>query len=322
MTAIGSGGYQVRALEVVAAAGLVIAWLTVVPADAQPICIPNPVLGISCPVPPPSPPPQPGPPTTYAPPTAPVPTLPTPPGQGAGPNVGANTVPPLGPYNGTPIIPVPGYTDPVLPGNTPSVPGGAAPESNIPGNEPPAPPESATPPVPDVAEACATAAQQLGLASATSSPSGCGLAGLVASLIKQASGGDTEGYGDPANCHLQVPYPHLRKSGGYSTIGFKPITRCEFPGMVQTVHNEMKLVQVYDYWFGTWEEHLGSPISDNPVYDANKQEWVSKNFAMTCKTGGMHAFIGETVSTIVEGGQTYYATAYSVVVQLPCGDVF
>lgn len=77
------------------------------PVAAQPICIPNPMLGISCPPPPPPPPGQPGLPTTAAPPTPAAPTLPGQPGPGGGPNGGAFIPPAPGPYNGTPIVPVP-----------------------------------------------------------------------------------------------------------------------------------------------------------------------------------------------------------------------
>ncbi|MBL1079597.1 SHOCT domain-containing protein [Nocardia sp. 2] len=71
---------------------------------------------------------------------APAPIIPSllnpPPGQGGGPGAGALTPPPLqGPPNmNNPIVPVPGYTPPVLPGNQPPAPAPAVPGEPAPGD--------------------------------------------------------------------------------------------------------------------------------------------------------------------------------------------
>ncbi len=90
-------------------------------------------------------PPPPGPPT--GPPTTPPTSAPVLPGQppgvtNGGSRAGALTPPPIGPGNGTPIVPVPGASPPALPGNSPSPPVG------VPVPTRPMPPE----PVPPVAE--------------------------------------------------------------------------------------------------------------------------------------------------------------------------
>ncbi|WP_282779332.1 MULTISPECIES: EndoU domain-containing protein [unclassified Nocardia] len=119
-------------------------WAAPTPVAAQPICIPNPMLGISCPPPPPPPPGQPGMPTTAAPPTPGIPSLPDQPGTGGGPNGGAFVPPAAPPYDGTPLIPVPGATEPVLPGNIPPAPTapppapGQPPTGEVPTPPPPA----------------------------------------------------------------------------------------------------------------------------------------------------------------------------------------
>ncbi|AIN83099.1 hypothetical protein HMPREF2651_03660 [Corynebacterium sp. HMSC063A05] len=110
-------------------------------------------------------------------------------------------------------------------------------------------------------------------------------------------------------CTLWLDYIHLRKSGNWGTIGFKPHTKCSVP--VTSIKHSSDLRYKY---YTAWRLAL-SGVRDS-AYNTNRLD--QNNIAFTCNGKVDTRFIGVTLGTIVYRGKTYYARSYSEVANLPC----
>lgn len=117
---------------------------------------------------------------------------------------------------------------------------------------------------------------------------------------------------NPAGCELFPSVVHLRKSGNFQTIGFKPYTICDYP-----VTSITQVSQMYKYhFFGILTEPVGPPFTAGNVGQRTLQQ---KNVAVNCTNTKSTKWFGVADGTMVEGGETYVAQVRTDNVTKDCG---
>lgn len=125
-------------------------------------------------------------------------------------------------------------------------------------------------------------------------------------------------------CELEIQNVHLRKSGSYGTIGFKPVTRCE--GQVSNVIHESDLRYK---WYTVWKKapSVDGHVSIPSVQPESKKEYLERglthkyttlDIVQPCVGKTSTSFIGVTMGTVVTATGTYYARAFSNPVREKC----
>lgn len=110
-------------------------------------------------------------------------------------------------------------------------------------------------------------------------------------------------------CTLNPGAIYLRASYGHNAAGNKPITTCTVPVSKITHANDIRYK-----WYTLWTKAGGTTMS----YASNVARLEQKNVNKTCQGKTNTTFIGVTLCTIVYGGKTYYARAYTPSRVLAC----
>ena len=111
-------------------------------------------------------------------------------------------------------------------------------------------------------------------------------------------------------CLLSLEYLHLRKSGGYQTVGYKAKTTCS--EIVESIHHDTDL----RYKFSVWWLKAGSTTSSSNRF---QRSLYQQNVAFPCKNNNNTTWSGTTAGTIIHKGKPYYARKYVPVNTLACG---
>ncbi|WP_156138661.1 beta strand repeat-containing protein [Microbacterium mangrovi] len=129
-------------------------------------------------------------------------------------------------------------------------------------------------------------------------------------------------YAQYGQCTLYVPYPHLRKSGGYQTVGVKPLTYCPLLLMGTSVSNTTRMYWVRDFGIKSWDVQTGPKFVSYGAttwYDTRRSRYEQTNVVIQCHGTGGTWWIGKTTSNDVERARRYYTSASSIHRWLECG---
>ncbi|WP_159612447.1 hypothetical protein [Glutamicibacter sp. JC586] len=111
-------------------------------------------------------------------------------------------------------------------------------------------------------------------------------------------------------CILKPEYLHLRKSGGYETVGYKTKTTCT--SAVTSVKHETDLRRKFMIW---WKKAGNTTTS----VSRGEKSLYQQNVKFTCKNTKATNWSGTTLGTIVYKGKNYFARVYAPVKKLACG---
>jgi hypothetical protein len=117
---------------------------------------------------------------------------------------------------------------------------------------------------------------------------------------------------DPYGCTLYPSQVHLRKSGGYSTVGAKPYTTC-VAGIPSSISQTSTLYIVE--WAGLYYRPVQTKTSSNTLQKKLEQQ----NVAYSCVNSNNSIFQQKTDRVSVQGGQSYYSTVQTIRSTLACG---
>jgi hypothetical protein len=116
---------------------------------------------------------------------------------------------------------------------------------------------------------------------------------------------------DPAGCTLYPSRTHLRKSGGYGTVGAKPYTRCN--SRVSRISQESTLFIV------EWAGLVHKPMLTKSSANQGQQNLTQTNLAWTCKNSNNSIFRQETRGTTTVGTKNYYSLVTTIKDTWGCG---
>lgn len=111
-------------------------------------------------------------------------------------------------------------------------------------------------------------------------------------------------------CTLNPSRPYLRKSSGYGAVGTKPKTTCY--KYVTSIRHSTDLRYKSALWWRLADTDNSGPARRSRAH-------VSKKVAYSCQSSEETGWAGATLGTIVYGGKTYYARAYTAKATLNCG---
>jgi hypothetical protein len=117
---------------------------------------------------------------------------------------------------------------------------------------------------------------------------------------------------DPFECNLYPSKTHLRKSGGYGTVGAKPYTICE-AGKPTSISQTSTLYIVE--WAGLSYKAMQTKSKSN--HNASKLEQL--DIAWSCKNWNNSVFQQKTDGVSVQRGKAYYASVSTVRNTWGCG---
>lgn len=116
---------------------------------------------------------------------------------------------------------------------------------------------------------------------------------------------------DSAGCTLYPSVVHLRKSGGYGTVGAKPYTRCVAP--VSRISQESTLYII------EWAGLVSKPMQTKNSTNTGQSSLTQQNVAWTCSNDHNSVFQQTTRGTITVGSKNYYTLVSTGKEKLPCG---
>ncbi|MEJ5997671.1 LGFP repeat-containing protein [Corynebacterium sp. H130] len=139
--------------------------------------------------------------------------------------------------------------------------------------------------------------------------------------LTQTAGARTKRYGP---CELQVENIHFRKSGDWNKVGFKPVTRCEYP--INSVQHKSTLrYKYYHLWKKAPDAADQTAIvtkytSTKPKHQQRgfTVQYISKDVEQQCEGNVKTSLIGVTEGTIQTAEGVFYARAYSSPTRLEC----
>ena len=122
-------------------------------------------------------------------------------------------------------------------------------------------------------------------------------------------------------CKIVAAGFHTRKSGNYSTGGFKSTTYCTTK-VTSIKHSSQARFKRLAWWI------KGGPDISQPAQKIKGDKYngtyypvvfTQTNHALSCKSAKKTTWSGRTLGTIVYKGKTYYADAYALVQKgVPC----
>lgn len=117
---------------------------------------------------------------------------------------------------------------------------------------------------------------------------------------------------DPYVCILHPSRTHLRKSGGYGTVGAKPYTTC-------AAGTPSSISQTSTLYIVEWAGLSYKPMQTKTSSNRNQKKLEQKNVAWTCKNSNDSTFQQKTNGVSVQAGKSYYSTVTTVQDAHPCG---
>ncbi|MDO5671019.1 MAG: hypothetical protein Q4G50_13595 [Corynebacterium sp.] len=121
-------------------------------------------------------------------------------------------------------------------------------------------------------------------------------------------------------CELETEHVHLRKSGNFGSIGFKPVTRCELD--VISVEHTSELAQLkWNKWVPvpSVNQHIDRGPAVGRKLDKKHRDrgftvdYTTLNIEQECRTDKYSQFKGFTRGKITTTSGTYFARSYTLV---------
>ncbi|WP_292700257.1 hypothetical protein [Microbacterium sp. 69-10] len=117
---------------------------------------------------------------------------------------------------------------------------------------------------------------------------------------------------DPYVCVLYPSQVHLRKSGGWGTVGAKPYTEC-------SAGTPTSITQTSTLYIVEWAGLAYKTMQIRTVNNVGERKLEQRNVSWACLNGNNSVFQQKTNGTTVQAGKTYYSTVQTVRSTLSCG---
>jgi RHS repeat-associated protein len=117
---------------------------------------------------------------------------------------------------------------------------------------------------------------------------------------------------NPANCYMQAQGVHLRKSGGYNTVGYKTLIKCAIPVREIEVISQMCKLE----WGGLICKYQGEP---EVATNRNESSLLQKNLAVDCVNNKETSWTCHSHGQYRYGNKWYPGDAAPTPQPLACG---